>query len=101
MLARFGTSCGASEWCVPWRERKAMGTELWERMVMGEEGVPQGVEGVREATGVKPSRCWRPVPPMTAMWTGPWADELGYCELCLLRGGGGDKRGLKAWEGWV
>jgi hypothetical protein len=28
---------------------------------------------------------------MTAMWTGPGADELGYWEFCLLRGGGGDK----------
>jgi hypothetical protein len=48
-----------------------MGTELCLRMEMWDEGVPQGVGIVREATGEKPSRCWRPVPPMTAMWTGP------------------------------
>jgi hypothetical protein len=39
--------------------------------VMGEEGVPQGVSTLREATGVKPGRDWRPVPPITAMEMGP------------------------------
>lgn len=39
-------------------------------MVMGEEGVPQGVVMWRAATGVKPGRVSRPVPPITAMWTG-------------------------------
>jgi hypothetical protein len=38
---------------------------------MGEEGVPQGVVTLREATGVKPGRDWRPVPPITAMGMGP------------------------------
>lgn len=51
-----------------------MGTELCVRIEMGDEGAPQGVEIVREATAEKPSRCWRPVPPMTAMWTGPGVD---------------------------
>lgn len=70
MLARAGTSWGASWWEAPWRARKAMGVELWVRMRIGEEGAPQGVVGVREATGVKPGREERPVPPMTAMRTG-------------------------------
>lgn len=77
MLAREGTSCGASSWCRPCRERKAMGMgaplpvgEGWCRMVMGEEGEPQGVGTSRVAARVKPGRLWSPVPPMTAMRTG-------------------------------
>lgn len=76
MLAREGTSCGASSWWRPWRERKATGVgwpvvgEGWCRMEMGEEGAPQGVVGWRVATGVKFARAWRPVPPMTAIRTG-------------------------------
>ena len=42
----------------------------WVRRVMGLEGAPQGVEGVRRAMGVKEGRCERPVPPIMAMWTG-------------------------------
>jgi len=45
---------------------------------MGEEGLPQGVDTVREATGEKPSSCCRPVPPMTAMWTGPRVEVSAY-----------------------
>lgn len=45
--------------------------EEWWRTAMGEEGVPQGVVTLREATGVKPGRDWRPVPPITAMGMGP------------------------------
>jgi hypothetical protein len=77
MLAREGTSCGASSWWAPWRARKAMGIgrlpaegEWCTRMEMGEEGRPQGVGIVRVAATVKPGRCWIPVPPMTAMRTG-------------------------------
>lgn len=44
--------------------------EGWWRMVMGDEGAPQGVEMVREATFWKPGSSRRPVPPMTAMRTG-------------------------------
>jgi len=49
MLARELTSCGANSWCRPWRDRKAMlsGVEedgrAWLRIVMGEDGWPQGV----------------------------------------------------------
>lgn len=56
MLAREGTSWGASSWCVPWRERKAMGIGLplegegWWRTLIGAEGAPQGVDGVTLAT---------------------------------------------------
>ena len=74
MLAREGTSEGVRLWWGPWRERKAMGTAVCgvRRIVIGEEGAPQGVEMEREATGVKPVdvRELMPVPPMTAMWTG-------------------------------
>jgi hypothetical protein len=38
---------------------------------MGEEGLPQGVETDSEATWVKPGSSRRPVPPMTAIATGP------------------------------
>lgn len=44
--------------------------EGWWRMLMGEEGMPQGVVEWMVATGVKPGRDCRPVPPMTAMATG-------------------------------
>ena len=44
--------------------------EGWERMVMGDEGWPQGVGTVRVVTGVKPGREERPVPPMTAIRMG-------------------------------
>lgn len=74
MLAGLGTSEGEISWCVPWREREAMGVlECGEvRTVMGEEGAPQGVVGVRMATGVKERwvREEMPVPPMTAMGMG-------------------------------
>jgi hypothetical protein len=63
---------------VPWRERKAMGTEACVRTVMGEEGAPQGVVSVRVAMGVKPERCWRPVPPITAIWMGPGVGMSAY-----------------------
>ena len=76
MLARLGTSWGASSWCRPWREMKAMGIGLgreeegWWRTEMGEEGAPQGVSSLRVATWEKPPMDWRPVPPITAMWMG-------------------------------
>lgn len=41
------------------------------RIVIGEDGGPQGVVGLRIAMGVKPSSFCRPVPPMTAIGTGP------------------------------
>lgn len=75
-LARAGTSCGASWWCRPCRLRKATATTLplcahwWCRMVIGEEGLPHGVEMDKEATWVKPGSSRRPVPPMTAIRTG-------------------------------
>lgn len=47
-----------------------MGTLLCWRTVIGEDGEPQGVLTAREAMGVKPSRRWRPVPPITAIWIG-------------------------------
>ncbi len=59
---------------------------------MGEEGVPQGVVMEREPMGVKPESCWRPVPPITAMWTGPREQEGGG-QLGIERIGGG--------EGWM
>ena len=51
MLARLGTSCGANWWFTPCRARKAMLTPLWERMLMGEAGEPQGVTGLSSAIG--------------------------------------------------
>ena len=39
-------------------------------MVIGDEGLPHGVETDREATWMKPGSSRRPVPPMTAMRTG-------------------------------
>lgn len=62
MLAREGTSWGAISWWRPWREMKAMGMGLpvdgegWWRIVIGEEGLPQGVWRLRVATCVKPAR---------------------------------------------
>ena len=52
---------------------------------MGEAGGPQGVVGVREATGVKPSSWARPVPPMMAMWTG---SERRTSQFMLVGDGG-------------
>ncbi len=57
---------------------------------MGEEGEPQGVEGLRVATWVKPGRDWRPVPPITAMWMGSgvacqhWAVGMRMVELVTV-----------------
>ena len=54
-------------------QRKAMGVPVGVvRMVMGDDGSPHGVVGVRTATGVKPSavREEMPVPPMTAVRMG-------------------------------
>lgn len=76
MLARDGISWGAISWCRPWRLMKATGIgaplvgDGWCRMEIGDDGAPQGVVGFRVATWVKWGRDWRPVPPMTAMWTG-------------------------------
>lgn len=78
MFARAGISCGAYSWCRPWRETKAIGTGfasdeddgVWCRIEIGEEGFPHGVEMFSSATGVKPGRLDRPVPPMTAIRTG-------------------------------
>ena len=52
---------------------------VWCRTVMGDEGVPQGVVGLIEATGVKPGRDWRPVPPITAMGMGPGSGVVSWC----------------------
>jgi len=52
---------------------------VWCRTVMGDEGVPQGVVGLSEATGVKPGRDWRPVPPITAMGMGPGSGVVSWC----------------------
>jgi len=46
--------------------------------------VPQGVVGLREATGVKPGRDCRPVPPITAMGTGPGVVVLVLMVACLV-----------------
>lgn len=54
-----------------------MGTLLCVRMEIGLEGAPHGVLILRTATGKKPSSSWRPVPPITAMWTGPVRNMLG------------------------
>jgi hypothetical protein len=76
MFAREGTSWGAISWCRPCRLRNATGTsfplveQVWWRIVIGEDGVPHGVETERHATWVKLGSSLRPVPPMTAMWTG-------------------------------
>lgn len=50
----------------------AVGLEVgvWCRILMSEEGAPHGVAIESEATGVKPGRVERPVPPITAMRTG-------------------------------
>lgn len=70
MLARAGTSCGANWWWMPWRARKATGTPLCRAMRMGDDGKPHGVSGLTVAMGSKPGIRLRPVPPITAMWTG-------------------------------
>jgi len=44
--------------------------EGWCRMEIGEEGVPQGVLRVSVAARVKLGSVCRPVPPITAIWTG-------------------------------
>lgn len=48
----------------------------WERIVIGEEGLPHGVQRAgcvsgNCATCVKPGRWERPVPPIMAIWRGP------------------------------
>lgn len=76
MFARFGTSCGASSWWTPCLDKKAIGMDLpvegdgWCSTAIGEDGAPQGVEGLILATCVKSAREARPVPPMTAMCIG-------------------------------
>jgi hypothetical protein len=77
MLARAGTSWGARWWCGPWRARKAIEVDVpgwvcegWESTVTGEEGEPQGVERVRDATGLKFGSDEMPVPPIMAMRIG-------------------------------
>lgn len=73
MLAREGTSCGASWWWRPWRERKATGMDsrllskfelelgdpygrgCW-RIEIGDDGAPHGVFTVRVAAWVKSGR---------------------------------------------
>lgn len=77
MLALDGTSCGAISWCRPCLERNATFNGVpegrgCERMVMGEEVEPQGVQSwgcVRGslAMGVKCGRWEMPVPPIMAM----------------------------------
>ena len=77
ILALDGTSCGANSWCRPCLERKATLRGVpegagYERMVMGDEGVPHGVQSVgcvsgRQATGPKWVRWEMPVPPIMAM----------------------------------
>ncbi len=52
--------------------RGVPGDLRYERIVMGDEGVPHGVQSVgcvsgRQATGLKPVRWERPVPPNMAM----------------------------------
>lgn len=52
--------------------RGVPGNLRYERIVMGDEGVPHGVQSVecvsgRQATGLKPVRWERPVPPIMAM----------------------------------
>lgn len=49
--------------------------EGWCRMEMGEEGWPHGVLRLRVAAWVKFGSDCRPVPPMTAMWTGSGGRE--------------------------
>jgi len=66
ILALDGTSCGAISWCRPCLERTATLRGVpeglgCERMVMGDEGVPHGVESIgcvsgRQATGPKSVR---------------------------------------------
>ena len=45
------------------------------RMVIGEDGFPHGVGILREAARVKEGRVDRPVPPMTAIRTGPEGNQ--------------------------
>lgn len=42
----------------------------WWRIDIGEEGVPHGVVGLRDATCVKLGKDCNPVPPITAIETG-------------------------------
>jgi hypothetical protein len=77
MLARAGTSEGLNSWFVPCRARNAIGTgvsgdvgEGCSRTRIGADGFPHGVLRDRAATGEKPGRDSRPVPPMTAMEMG-------------------------------
>lgn len=61
---------------MPWRARKAIGIGLpvdgdgCSEMVIGLDGVPQGVGMSSDATGEKLGSDSRPVPPITAMCTG-------------------------------
>ena len=63
---------------MPCRERKAIGIGFpvdgdgdgWCKMLTGAEGLPHGVVGLMVATCVKSASEARPVPPITAMWTG-------------------------------
>lgn len=45
--------------------------EPWEIMVIGDEGAPHGVVMLMVASGVYPSSCGIPVPPITAIWILP------------------------------
>ena len=100
MLARAGTSWGANWWWMPWRARKATGTPLCRAMRMGDEGKPHGVSGLTVATGSKPGMWLRPVPPMTAMWTGSarGVREINDSRNCKLRVT--SDRGHSAGESW-
>lgn len=55
---------------------------------MGEEGSPQGVLMDREATWVKPGSSRSPVPPMTAIGTGPGENGSGQHRQSHLGGEG-------------
>ena len=51
----------------------------WCRIEMGDDGFPQGVSTFSEAARVKPGSDWMPVPPMTAILTGPVAGQDASC----------------------
>lgn len=50
------------------------------RMLMGDDGLPQGVSTSRVAASVKPGSEEIPVPPITAIWTGAVV-EISACLL--------------------
>lgn len=58
-----------------------VGEGCW-RMLMGDDGLPQGVSTSKVAARVNPGRDEMPVPPMTAIWTGSIVTCQQSCNVC-------------------